>query len=89
MHAIRVARGYTGRELILKFEGNYHGFIDHAVWSTYAPAEVYGNRRSPIPIAASSGIPKSMAEKIITLPFNEFDGFERMMDSFGEQIAAG
>ncbi len=88
MHAIRVARGYTGRELILKFEGNYHGFHDHALWSTYAPTEAYGNRRSPIPIAASSGIPKSMAEKIITLPFNEFDGFERMMDSFGEQIAA-
>ena len=39
MHAIRVARGYTGRELILKFEGNYHGFHDHALWSTYAPAE--------------------------------------------------
>ena len=88
MHAIRVARGYTGRELILKFEGNYHGFHDHALWSTYAPAEAYGNRRSPIPVAASSGIPKAMADKIITLPFNEFEGFERMMDSFGEQIAA-
>ncbi len=88
MHAIRVARGYTGRELILKFEGNYHGFHDHALWSTYAPAETYGNRRNPIPVAASSGIPKAMADKIITLPFNEFEGFERMMDSFGEQIAA-
>ena len=58
MHAIRVARAYTGRELILKFEGNYHGIHDHPLWSTYAPAESYGSRRSPIPVAASSGIPK-------------------------------
>ncbi len=88
MHAIRVARAYTGRELILKFEGNYHGFHDHTLWSTYAPAESYGSRRSPIPVAASSGIPKAMAEKIITLPFNDFEGFERMMKAYGEQIAA-
>jgi glutamate-1-semialdehyde 2,1-aminomutase len=88
MHAIRVARAYTGRELILKFEGNYHGFQDHTLWSTYAPVEAYGNRRSPIPVAASSGIPRVLGEKIITLPFNDFEGFERAMISFGEQIAA-
>jgi glutamate-1-semialdehyde 2,1-aminomutase len=88
MHAIRVARAYTGRELILKFEGNYHGFHDHTLWSTYAPVEAYGNRRSPIPVPASSGIPRALGEKIITLPFNDFEGFERMMKSFGEQIAA-
>jgi glutamate-1-semialdehyde 2,1-aminomutase len=88
MHAIRVARAYTGREIILKFEGNYHGFQDHALWSTYAPVEAYGNRRSPIPVPASSGIPKSMREFIITLPFNDCEGFERVMRSYGEQIAA-
>src|SRR5574342_108300 len=88
MHAIRVARAYTGRDLILKFEGNYHGFHDHTLWSTYAPVEAYGNRRSPIPVPASSGIPKSMREFIITLPFNAFEGFERVMRSYGEQIAA-
>lgn len=88
MHAIRVARAFTGRELIVKFEGNYHGFHDHTLWSTYAPVETYGNRRSPIPVAASSGIPKGMREFIITLPFNDFEGFERVMRSFGQQIAA-
>ncbi|HEY2980975.1 MAG TPA: guanitoxin biosynthesis PLP-dependent transaminase GntE [Anaerolineales bacterium] len=87
MHAIRVARAYTGRDLILKFEGNYHGFHDHTLWSTYSPPEAYGNRRSPIPVPSSSGIPKSMREFIITLPFNDFEGFERMMRSYGEQIA--
>ncbi len=88
MHAIRVARAYTGRDIILKFEGNYHGMHDHALWSTYAPAESYGNRRSPIPIPASSGIPQAMRDFIITLPFNDFDGFERVMKSYGDQIAA-
>ncbi len=88
MHAIRVARAYTGREIILKFEGNYHGFHDYTLWSTYAPVEAYGNRRSPIPVPASSGIPKVLGEKLITLPFNDVEGFERMMKSYGHQIAA-
>ncbi len=88
MHAIRVARAYTGREIILKFEGNYHGFQDHTLWSTYAPVEAYGNRRSPIPVAASSGIPKVLRELVITLPFNDFEGLERTMRSYGDQIAA-
>ncbi len=88
MHAIRVARAFTGREIILKFEGNYHGFHDHTLWSTYAPVEAYGNRRNPIPVPASSGIPQSMGEFVITLPFNDFEGFERVMRSYGDQIAA-
>ena len=88
MHAIRVARAYTGREIILKFEGNYHGFHDYTLWSTYAPAEAYGNRRSPIPVPASSGIPKVLGEKLITLPFNDVEGFERMMKSYGHLLAA-
>ena len=88
MHAIRVARAFTGRDMILKFEGNYHGFHDHTLWSTYAPVEAYGSRRSPIPVKASSGIPQSMGEFVITLPFNDFDGFERMMRSYGDRIAA-
>jgi glutamate-1-semialdehyde 2,1-aminomutase len=88
MHAIRVARAFTGRELLLKFEGNYHGFHDHALWSTYAPVDAYGSRRSPIPVPASSGIPRVLGEKIITLPFNDAEGFERVMRTYGDQLAA-
>jgi len=88
MHAIRIARAFTGRELILKFEGNYHGFQDYTLWSTYAPVEALGNPRSPIPVPSSSGIPKSLRESVITLPFNDFDGLDRAMRSYGEQIAA-
>ncbi len=88
MHALRVARAFTGREVILKFEGNYHGFQDQTLWSTYAPIEAYGNRRSPIPVAASSGIPNCIRDLVITLPFNDFEGFQRVMRSQGDKIAA-
>jgi glutamate-1-semialdehyde 2,1-aminomutase len=88
MHAVRLARAYTGRDLLLKFEGNYHGFQDYTLWSTYAPVESYGNRRSPIPVPSSSGIPKALRELIITLPFNDFESFENMMRSYGDQLAA-
>lgn len=88
MHAVRVARAFTGRELLVKFEGNYHGFHDHTLWSTYAPVDAYGSRRSPIAVPASSGIPRVLGEKIITLPFNDFEGLERVMRSYGDQVAA-
>lgn len=88
MHAIRVARAYTGREMLLKFEGNYHGFHDHTLWSTYAPAEAYGNARSSIPIPASSGIPRALGNILITLPFNDKEAFERAMFSYGPLLAA-
>jgi glutamate-1-semialdehyde 2,1-aminomutase len=88
MHAIRVARAYTGREVIIKFEGNYHGFHDYTLWSTYSPDQVYGNERSPISIPASSGIPRSINELIITLPFNDFEGLDRVLKSRGHQVAA-
>lgn len=88
MHALRIARAYTGRDMIIKFEGNYHGFQDYTLWSTYAAADTYGSRRSPIPIPASSGIPRPLRDLIITLPFNDFEGLERVLRSFGEQVAA-
>ncbi len=88
MHAIRVARAYTGRQVILKFEGNYHGFHDYTLWSTYAPAETYGNKNSPIAVPSSSGIPKALNELIITLPFNDFDVLDKTLKAYGYQIAA-
>jgi glutamate-1-semialdehyde 2,1-aminomutase len=88
MHALRVARAYTGRELVIKFEGMYHGFQDYTLFSTYSPAEVYGNRRSPLPIPASSGIPSALRDLIITLPFNDFEAFERTLQRVGYQTAA-
>jgi len=88
MHAIRVARAYTGREKVIKFEGMYHGFQDYTLFSTYAPPEAYGNYRSPIPVPASSGIPRALNELIITLPFNDQEVLEKTLRSIGFQVAA-
>ncbi|MEW6367082.1 MAG: guanitoxin biosynthesis PLP-dependent transaminase GntE [Acidobacteriota bacterium] len=88
MHAIRVARAFTGREKIVKFEGCYHGMQDYTLWSTYAPAEAYGHPRNPIAVPASSGIPRALNELIITLPFNEPEILEQTLRSAGEQVAA-
>jgi glutamate-1-semialdehyde 2,1-aminomutase len=88
MHALRIARAYSGREKIIKFEGMYHGFHDYTLFSTYAPADAYGNINNPIPIPASSGIPKSINDLIITLPFNNFEVLDKILRSVGYDIAA-
>ena len=88
MHALRVARAFTGRERIIKFEGMYHGFHDYTLWSTYAPVESYGNTRNPIAVPSSSGIPRSVNQLVTTLPFNDIEILEGTLKSFGEQIAA-
>lgn len=87
MHALRVARAYTGRDKIIKFEGQYHGMYDYVLWSTYPPAESLGSRRSPIPVAASSGIPAAIRDLIITLPFNDFELLEETFTRHWHQLA--
>jgi glutamate-1-semialdehyde 2,1-aminomutase len=88
MHAVRVARAYTGREKIIKFEGMYHGFQDHTLFSTYAPVEAYGNRNNPISVPASSGIPRRLNELVITLPFNDQDILDKTLRHVGYEVAA-
>jgi len=88
MHALRVARAYSGRERIIKFEGMYHGFQDYTLWSTYSPTEVYGNIGNPIPVASSSGIPLQLSELVTTLPFNNPEVLDKILKSIGGQVAA-
>jgi glutamate-1-semialdehyde 2,1-aminomutase len=88
MHAIRVARAFTGRERIIKFEGMYHGFHDYTLWSTYAPVEAYGNCCNPIAVPSSSGIPRTLSELVTTLPFNHHDILEKCLKSSGDRVAA-
>ena len=77
MHALRLARGYTGRDKYIKFEGAYHGVHDYVLYSMYAnPAPVYGSRRSPIPVPESSGIPKAINNTVITVPYNDCEALD-------------
>jgi glutamate-1-semialdehyde 2,1-aminomutase len=89
MHAIRLARGYTGRDVVLKFEGQYHGVHDYVMFSTAGvPVSGLGSRYRPIPVQSSSGIPDSIRSYIRTMPFNDLELAERTFHDEGERIAA-
>jgi glutamate-1-semialdehyde 2,1-aminomutase len=89
MHAIRVARGFTGRDRIVKFEGQYHGVHDYALISVL-PNDVgdLGDRENPVRLAWGRGIPGAVAETVIPVPYNDLDTLRRIFEREGEDIAA-
>lgn len=89
MHALRIARAYTGREKFIKFEGQYHGVADYYLFSTAtAQKGTLGSRRSPINVVQSSGIPKGIAEYVINLPFNDRERLEETVKAKWGDLAA-
>ncbi len=83
-HAIRLARGFTGRDKVLKFEGAYHGTHDYAQLST-AP-----KRSSNFPVAQpdTAGIPAAVQELMLVAPFNDLDALSSILEVHGHEIAA-
>ncbi len=89
MHALRIARGYTGRERFIKFEGQYHGMHDYVLFSTAStPAGVLGSRRNPINVQTSSGIPEGIRKYVINLPFNDLERLEETVEARWHELAA-
>jgi glutamate-1-semialdehyde 2,1-aminomutase len=89
MHALRIARSHTGREKIIKFEGQYHGMYDYMLFSTASsPVSAMGHRRSPIPAPTSSGIPKAIHGLVISLPYNDFEVLEDTVKQAWGDVAA-
>ncbi len=81
MSALRVARGYTGRNKILKFEGNYHGHGDSLLIKAGSGVATLGLPDSP-------GVPESVASQTITVPYNDAAGVQAAFDAYGDDIAA-
>jgi glutamate-1-semialdehyde 2,1-aminomutase len=88
MDAIRVARGFTGRDRIMKFEGGYHGHHDDLLVSIQPPRELMGPVESPATVPASAGIPASRVAETIVAPFNEPEFVERILEAHAGEIAA-
>ncbi len=90
MHALRLARAYTGREKFIMFEGQYHGLHDNVMFaSTVGEGGSYkSNRRNPVTFPTSSGIPAQLKELILMLPFNDCENLERIVKQSGHEIAA-
>ena len=81
MSAIRLARGYTGKDKIIKFAGCYHGHVDSLLVKAGSGALTLGN-------PDSAGIPKSLAKETVVLPFNDTQAVEQAFKSQPDQIAA-
>jgi glutamate-1-semialdehyde 2,1-aminomutase len=89
MHAMRIARAYTGREKIVKFEGQYHGVHDYALISV-GPDDMseLGDPDAPVALAWGRGIPGAVAETIIPARYNNIGALRQIFERHGEEIAA-
>jgi len=80
MSAIRLARGYTGRDSIIKFEGCYHGHSDSLLVKAGSGALTQG-------VPSSAGVPAAFAKHTLTLPFNDLSAVEQMLAEVGSEVA--
>ena len=80
MTTIRVARAYTGRNKIIKFAGCYHGHSDLVLVAA-------GSGPSTLGTPDSAGVPASIAQDVITVPFNDIEPFKQALEKFGDEIA--
>ncbi len=80
MTTIRVARAYTGRDKIIKFAGCYHGHSDLVLVAA-------GSGPSTLGTPDSAGVPKSIAQEVITVPFNDIEAFKEAIDKWGHEVA--
>ncbi len=86
--AIRLARAVTGRPKVLRFEGQYHGWLDGQMWSYAPPPQVAGPRESPAAVPATRGLPPSDGDNLVVLPWNDLDLLRRTVSERREEIAA-
>jgi len=81
MSAVRVARGFTGRNIIVKFDGCYHGHADHLLVSAGSGVTNIGN-------SSSSGVPADFTKYTVSLPYNDQDAVQAYFNQNGDKIAA-
>jgi len=89
MHAIRIARGYTGRDKIIKFEGHYHGAHDYVLLNIVgSPHSALGSEVSPYKVRAGPGIPDDAIKNTIVLPWNDIGLLEKTVRRHEHELAA-
>lgn len=87
MLTIKAARAFTGRHQIAKFEGAYHGIYDYVQVSEGSTPDVWGEAEYPAPVL-EAGMPPSLAEDVIVLPWNNFKACEALIKAHQDQLAA-
>jgi glutamate-1-semialdehyde 2,1-aminomutase len=88
MNAVRVARAFTGRPKIAKFEGAYHGTHDWVLVSVAPDLAQAGSRKRPKPVPASSGVPPVVLKHVAVLPWNDAEACTKILEKQGGDIAA-
>lgn len=85
-YPIRIARAYTGRTRVLKFEGQFHGFNDPLAFNMPSGRPETDDSLSPRP--ESAGLPPSAREQVVIAPFNDVEAFRASIDQYGDDLAA-
>ena len=88
MNAVRLARAFTNRPKIAKFEGAFHGTHDWVMVSVTGDTKSWGNRRRPKPIAWSAGIPAAVLKNVVVLPWNDPEACEEILTAEAGNLAA-
>jgi glutamate-1-semialdehyde 2,1-aminomutase len=88
MDAVHLARAATGRDLVLKMEGSYHGHHDAVMVSVRPPREALGERGVPASVPFGAGHPRAVTDLTLAIPFNDAGVLERVLDDIGERVAA-
>jgi glutamate-1-semialdehyde 2,1-aminomutase len=88
LDAVRIARGFTGRERLVKIEASYHGHHDALMVSVEPPRDLMGPPESPASVPQSEGIPAAIVELTTVVPFNDLPALEKAFASHREEVAA-
>lgn len=86
--AIRLARAYTGKDKIGKFEGHYHGGFNHVLVSVNPELDDAGSKYEPIALPESSGIPEHELKQTLVLPFNDLQSTKDLLRKYASELAA-
>ena len=88
MHCIRLARAFTGRAKLLKFEGNFHGYHDQVMFSIGTPADRLGHETAPSKHPGSTGLTPGLDDLLVLVPFNRPDLLQRAVSEHAHELAA-
>jgi glutamate-1-semialdehyde 2,1-aminomutase len=88
LDAVRIARGFTGRERLVKIEASYHGHHDALMVSVEPPRDLMGPPEAPASVPQSEGIPAAIVELTTVVPFNDLPALEKAFASHRDEVAA-
>jgi glutamate-1-semialdehyde 2,1-aminomutase len=90
LYAIRLARAFTGRDKIIKFEGHFHGLHDQLLFTVDTAPDLGAPRPTGgfAPVPGSRGVPRSVSDLVVTVPFNQLEVIEQVLAAEGDDVAA-